>query len=303
MSQKLIDEVGHKYGTLTVLSLTKDKNNRTAWLCKCDCGNTKIVRGSDLRTGKITTCGKGCPRKTERHGTYRDLTGQRFGRLNVLWRSGESLDGRATWFCHCDCGTEKIIRGSSLISGATKSCGCLSREIASERNFKDETGNRFGKLVVHGLFEKHPKAKWECLCDCGNTVIVKGIDLRSGNTKSCGCVLSWKEEEIANILKKNDIEFIRQYWFINLLGDSGKPLRFDFALIKKGTLLGLIEYQGEQHTKPIEAWGGEKALLLRQDYDRRKREYCKKNRYPLLLLDKNNKDLEKDILKFMEDLV
>lgn len=49
MPSKLIDETGNVYGALTVISLTKDKNGRTAWLCKCKCGNEKIVRGSDLR--------------------------------------------------------------------------------------------------------------------------------------------------------------------------------------------------------------------------------------------------------------
>lgn len=46
MGQKLIDETGKKFGALTVISLTKDKNGRTAWLCQCDCGDTKIANSS-----------------------------------------------------------------------------------------------------------------------------------------------------------------------------------------------------------------------------------------------------------------
>ncbi len=51
---------------------------------------------------------------------------------------------------------------------------------------------RFGKLKVisksksetgHG---KH--AHWECICDCGNTVVVRSNLLRTGNTQSCGCL-------------------------------------------------------------------------------------------------------------------
>lgn len=57
MGQKLIDETGHRYGALTVIEVTKDKNNRTAWRCICDCGNYTIVRGPDLRKGNITSCG------------------------------------------------------------------------------------------------------------------------------------------------------------------------------------------------------------------------------------------------------
>ena len=60
---KLINELGNKYGALTVIEVTKDKNEWTAWLCICDCGNQKIVRGSDLRKGKITSCGVEFPQE------------------------------------------------------------------------------------------------------------------------------------------------------------------------------------------------------------------------------------------------
>ena len=117
MSQKLIDEIGHKYGALTVLSLTKDKNNRTAWLCKCECGNTKIVRGPDLRTGKITTCGKGCPCKTNRSAVFKDITGMKFGKLTVLQRNGVTNGGKVMWLCQCECGNTTTVSGVDLRLG------------------------------------------------------------------------------------------------------------------------------------------------------------------------------------------
>jgi len=57
------------------------------------------------------------------------------------------------------------------------------------RRYIDETGNKCGRLTV---IEKAPNNKrgdsmWLCKCDCGNEVVVRGINLRSGNTKSCGC--------------------------------------------------------------------------------------------------------------------
>jgi len=111
---------------LQVLSLTKDKNNRTAWLCKCDCGSTKIVRGSDLRTGKITTCGqKGCPCKSLRSAVRIDRTNQRYGKLVALYENGRSKSGKIIWHCKCDCGNECDVIGSDLASGMTQSCGCL----------------------------------------------------------------------------------------------------------------------------------------------------------------------------------
>ncbi len=58
--------------------------------------------------------------------------------------------------------------------------------------FKDLTGQRFGRLVVIKRFGISPKreAAWECLCDCGKTIISCSWNLRSGNTNSCGCLNS-----------------------------------------------------------------------------------------------------------------
>lgn len=54
---------------------------------------------------------------------------------------------------------------------------------------KDLTGQRFGRLtVIEFVGIKKGLAHWECLCDCGNTCIVNGVQLRRGNTKSCGCL-------------------------------------------------------------------------------------------------------------------
>ena len=118
MSQKLINEIGNKYGFLTVRELTKDKNNRTAWLCECECGNTKIVRGSDLRKGKITTCGqRGCPCKSKQSGVFKDETNNIYGYLTVLYRANNSNDGKVMWHCRCICGNECDVRGTDLRSG------------------------------------------------------------------------------------------------------------------------------------------------------------------------------------------
>ena len=53
----------------------------------------------------------------------------------------------------------------------------------------DLVGQRFGRLTVVEFDSiKDHKARWKCVCDCGLTVIVRGNALRSGNTKSCGCL-------------------------------------------------------------------------------------------------------------------
>ena len=66
---------------------------------------------------------------------------------------------------------------------------------------KDITDQRFGKLVAKEYIGSNIKgdAYWKCLCDCTNIVIVEGRCLRSGNTKSCGCL---HDEQFAEIVKR-----------------------------------------------------------------------------------------------------
>lgn len=63
----------------------------------------------------------------------------------------------------------------------------------------DLTGNRFGRLVAVKLFDKlnyyskgrkYPSVitRWECLCDCGNKIVVRSCHLKTGHTQSCGCL-------------------------------------------------------------------------------------------------------------------
>lgn len=61
----------------------------------------------------------------------------------------------------------------------------------SPSNVPDETGNRYGRLtVVSRCGSLKGQAAWICRCDCGETVTTRGVSLRTGNTKSCGCIRS-----------------------------------------------------------------------------------------------------------------
>lgn len=62
-----------------------------------------------------------------------DLTGDRYGRLTIIKRAKYNLQGKPAWVCECDCGNIKVINGSSLRQGLTRSCGCLHREAIGER--------------------------------------------------------------------------------------------------------------------------------------------------------------------------
>ena len=59
---------------------------------------------------------------------YKDISGQRFGKLTAISYYGTDKCGRATWLCKCDCGNEHIGVGAMLRSGEVSSCGCLYRK-------------------------------------------------------------------------------------------------------------------------------------------------------------------------------
>ncbi|GHV07575.1 hypothetical protein FACS189485_18100 [Spirochaetia bacterium] len=73
--------------------------------------------------------------------TVKDLTGQRFGRLTVLYKGGKDVSGKTLFWCRCECGIEKFIRGSALQRGGTISCGCYHRENARQRATKHGLSN------------------------------------------------------------------------------------------------------------------------------------------------------------------
>lgn len=60
-----------------------------------------------------------------------NLTGQRYGRVVVVGRSGSDRRGTAQWRYRCDCGRDGIALSDNLRFGRTRSCGCLNRDAAA----------------------------------------------------------------------------------------------------------------------------------------------------------------------------
>lgn len=63
----------------------------------------------------------------------------KFGRLTAIKKVGTKGNGKGSksiWLCRCDCGNEKEILRNSLVSGTTKSCGCLEKEVKATMHLK-----------------------------------------------------------------------------------------------------------------------------------------------------------------------
>lgn len=128
------DLVGRRFGKLVVLSQDKKDGRFPLCRCRCDCGREKEVRAYSLLSGNTTSCG--CIR-------HKDITGERFGRLVAL-----KYVGKSRWLCRCDCGKEKEIALRSLVTGRTRSCGCLADPARLLADRVD--GTRIGS-IQHGI--------------------------------------------------------------------------------------------------------------------------------------------------------
>lgn len=225
--------------------------------------------------------------------------GNQYGNLLVESINYKKSDEKHTYYnCKCLCGNPNIIirRGDRLKE--TSSCGCIkpdmSKSIESLRRYaknreKELIGQKFGKLIViehAGKIENRYNANvWKCLCECGNITFATTSDLKSLHIKSCGCLHSYYEMLIASFLRNNNIFFKQEYVFKDLLNNqTNSYLKFDFAIFdKNNNLLGLIEYNGEQHYDKSSSWYSEEYLKR----DEQKINYCYINNIPLLILNKN----------------
>lgn len=290
--------IGQKFGTLTILYRTINaKNGQLQWASLCDCGNYFIANGSKLQAKTQISCG--CKKQYK----IIDETGNKYGSLTVLKqipKPAHIKERGLWWLCQCDCGNTTKVRGTDLRNGKTKSCGCNMKKHQHEfgqMNFKNEIGNKYGKLTVIERYKennnKQIKTKWLCQCECGNTTIVNASDLRSGRTKSCGCIQSFGEQQILKYLQFHNIKYKKEYCFLDLISKNNGYPRFDFAVFDdNNNLLFLIEYQGIQHFENKNNFG----KYQREETDQLKKEYCNKNNIKLYYINYND-NIENELNK------
>lgn len=68
---KVVDITGKRFGRFVVVERQGSKRSKATWLCKCDCGNTKVISGDALRSGKIRSCG--CLRNERASSAWRKI--------------------------------------------------------------------------------------------------------------------------------------------------------------------------------------------------------------------------------------
>lgn len=131
------DLAGQTFGEWSVLSFAYvDNNGKYRWKCRCSCGKERVVLSASLLNGKSISCGHV---RAPGQNLKNDLSGQKFGKLDVIKYHSTSDSGAIRYECKCSCGRTTIVQYANLVSDVTKSCGNC---------FDYRNGKRVSKLQV-----------------------------------------------------------------------------------------------------------------------------------------------------------
>ena len=179
----------------------------------------------------------------------------RFGKLIVISKTDKPKDKKRTaiyYLCKCDCGKEHITSSVQLRDGSTQSCGCLRKEMAFKKTFKDISGKKFGKLTALKVVGSDDGTVWLCKCDCGNEHIVKKSALSSGSVQSCGCesekLIDLTGQKFGKILVLNKGQRKSKQTTWDCLCDCGNKVNVFSSNLKRGLTesCGCTKSKGEE---------------------------------------------------------
>ena len=249
--------------------------------------------------------GSSCPKcsRTKVSKKYTKTTKQFIKELKIINPEitviGKYINSKTKIKIQHTCGYQwEAIPGNLLQGNSCPKCSKIKtskKRAKTTKQFIEELKGVNSEITVIGNYI-NSQTKIEVKHSCGYEWEAIPIQLRQG-TSCPRCNESKGEKFLSKVLTSNNIPFVTQF---NLVKNpkTNYWLRSDFAILDKDkkTLL-IIEYDGVQHFKPIEYFGGEEALKDTQYRDSIKDEYCKENNIPFIRF--NYKQSEDYIIKVL----
>jgi hypothetical protein len=242
-NQILSEEIAtRKFGKLRIKTpqdISSGSAKKIEWMC--DCGKEKLINTKDVLSGHTTSCGQ-CNQISAA-----DITTKKFGRLriktpqNILSGSNKEVK----WMC--DCGQEKLIQISLVLSGNTNSCGNCSRLIKNWylRNKNKIQALRYpinpkdfiqGGMIPLEIIQRAGKS-FKAICPvCQKIYYPRLSDIKRGISLTCGCStyrISMPVIQINEYIRSLGFEVINEYKI--------NKSYYDIFVPKKNLL---IEFQG-----------------------------------------------------------
>lgn len=147
-----INLTGKRFGALTAIcpvSAADTNDHRPGWLVRCDCGNEKIVNGSNLRRGLITSCGCGMEKHRRQSITMIEKDGhERLEGMQFYELTAEQFLGHNKWRWRCSCGKQTVAKAADVKNGIVQSCGHILAQTAKRKMTEQNVvGHYDGTLV------------------------------------------------------------------------------------------------------------------------------------------------------------
>lgn len=217
---KRIDLTGQRFGALTAVRPVppaETADHRPGWLVRCECGTEKVVNGSNLRKGAITSCGCGIARgkkvseALKAKASFDDLTGQTFFELTAK----EHIAGNR-WSWVCSCGKTTTARAVDVKAGIIRSCGHLLSDTAREKMVDQNVVGHYDGTTVSRLraIMADPETKGvRPRCSSGGIVTWQARIVLRGKAINLGTYNTRAEAEAARreVEKKYYLPIIQEY--------------------------------------------------------------------------------------------
>lgn len=285
-NQTVIDLVGNEYVFLEPFKL----NNSKMLVIHSRCKHIyRATKSHFLRGRRCPNC-FGNPIITEE--SWREYVSNEVGDEYIFLEP--YINATTKLKCrHNKCGTVYMVNPNRFSQG--RRCPhCFGKFKKTTEQFKKEVYDLVGEeYTVVGEYDtaRKPITIKHELCEREWDIVPYAF--KTGN-RCPNCSSSKGEAKVREYLEKMGIGYKEQYYFNDL--KKIEYLLFDFAIFKDNVLIGLIEYDGEQHFEPIDYFGGIDKFNSQKENDGMKNSYCKRNNIPLIRIPYWDYDDIEDIL-------
>lgn len=272
-----IKKLTSKYNnSLTLITEYKGMKNDVSYHCNI-CGYIDTARADTLLLYGCRNCN--LKNRTKTHKDFIKEMSCINPNIEIL---SEYKTSRDKVCCRCKtCGYEWNSLPGNLTSHKQ---GCPSCKGVLKRTHEEFVDKVFksGKQITFLSEYQGIDNVIECRCDlCGHTWGTRAGKIINEDVGCPNCRRSKGEERIARYLDENNISYVAQKKFESLLGVGNGKLSYDFFIPSHNIL---IEFNGLQHEKEVEWFGGKERLETQREHDIRKKKYAEKNGYVLLVI-------------------
>lgn len=254
----------------------------------CDKNHQNKMRWNNFRTGQK------CRRCVDEKNKYSMDDVKKFlDEIDYITITEEYTDTKQKLDIVCDNDHHSQINFNKLLLG-TRCKFCVHEDLrAKYEDVKKEFENHGCKLLSKKY--NNCDSPLTYICKCGNISRATYYSIKQGY--KCGCGKSRGEDLVVKYLKKNNIKYIPQKTFKDCR--DKQILLFDFFVNKKF----IIEFDGIQHFKSNNFYGGEKKFILNKKHDDIKNKYCIKNKIKLLRISfKEIKNINKILNEYITNI-